>query len=118
MNLFKSRGTAEGRWSQPSLSYRLAGVVHQLWPSFSISSAEEVVNNSARFCNFDSGPVTNRPYNALRRLSPNFFARGRSLILKPRILRYGRHTSRTIRPAAFIDLARNLNHYEIKFQYC
>jgi hypothetical protein len=88
------------------LTYRLTGVVHRLWRSLSNSSAKEAVNNSARFGNFDSGPVTNCSYNALKRSSSNILAQGRSLIVKTRILRYGRTTSRTIRPAAFIDLLK------------
>jgi len=52
-------------------SYSLTGVVRRLWWSAPICSAKESVNNSARFRKFDSGPVTNCPYNALRRLSPN-----------------------------------------------
>ena len=36
-----------------------------------MSSTKEAVNNSAQFGKFDSGPVTNYPLYALRRLSPN-----------------------------------------------
>jgi hypothetical protein len=63
-------------------TYSLAGVVHRLWRRLSISSAKEAVNNSARFGKFDSGSVTNDPYNALRRSNPNILAQSRSLIVK------------------------------------
>jgi len=95
--------------------YSLTGVVRRFWPSLPISSAKESVNNSAGFAIFDSDPVTNKSLKRVATLKSQYLAQGRSLPMKPRILRYGRPTSRTIRPAAFI-FATQPNHYDDTIQ--
>ena len=85
-------------------SYRLTGVIHRLWPSPAFGSAKESVNNSADSFKFNPGLATNMSLKCAPTLKSQGFAPGRGSVMKithtqvPTL-----NTSRSIRPAAFID---------------
>jgi hypothetical protein len=66
----------------PAPLYSVTGVVHRLWRSGWEFSATELVNNSARRVNLDSGPVTNKPLDCVLTRTPQALAQGRSLSKK------------------------------------